>query len=304
MSERKTKSKIGKFFSSAGGFVSVVVGLLTILAFFEVPWSSLRDGTLVIIEKTIIDLEIREVPKVIWQGLLILFVVAMYGISYILKRINLIAGSFEDDFKRGLKNWEYGGEDWKTQRGEEGHELSITNSSTGGISNFGLWDNYEFSFECKIINRNVGWIIRATDRENYVMMQLSNTKEYVSLNPHYRIRGKWLVQEKRLNASPRLVARIKSQQWLKVRIVVFGNTIDIILDGERVLNYHIPDPLRIPKDELVAPDGKENSASSAEELFEAFSFPAGRVGFRCFGSEHALIRNVRVRPRNWKSANI
>lgn len=192
------------------------------------------------------------------------------------------------------------------QRGEKGYELSVTNSGGGGISNFGFWDSYIFSFECKVINRNVGWIIRATDRENYAMIQLSlpnENKEYTSINPHFLVQGRMLVIERRLQVSQSLTEQVLSHQWLRVKIAIFGNTVDVFLNGERVLNYHIPDPLRIPKEQLIAGTSPEVKAR-AGDTYEAFSFPSGRVGFRCWGEEHALIRNVKVEPKFWNAKRI
>lgn len=288
-------------------FIGAVSSFALILAYFDF------EGTKIL--KVLSDTGKRiwtysqagEVPVILWLITLLIF----YIIFLISRRVRLVAGAFTDDFSKGLINWEYGGGGLAVQRGEKGYELSVTHSgSGGGISNFGYWDNYIFSFECKVINRNVGWIIRATDRDNYIMIQLSlpnnEGKEYSSINPHYRIKGQWLVIERRLQVSLDLTEKVLSHQWLKVSIVVFGNTIDVFINKERVLNYRIPDPLRIPKKDIAPGSDLQSSLQEKGGIYEVegFSFPAGRVGFRCFGQEHALIRNVKVEPKFWNSSRI
>lgn len=295
----KPQSIVGFVFQ----FIGAVSSLAFILSYFNIQGVAVLDRLAEVRRMIFNYAQLQAVPRVIW---LILVVFFFYVIST-RRRVNLVAGTFTDDFSHGLVNWEYGGEGWTVQRGEKGYELSVTNSGGGGISNFGLWDSYVFSFECKVVNRNAGWIIRATDRENYAMVQLSlpnENKDYSSINPHFLVQGKWLVIERRLQVSKSLTEKILSHQWLKVKIAVFGNTVDIFLNGERVLNYHIPDPLRIPKEELLAEDTSPEVRARAGKIYEAYSFPAGRVGFRCFGQEHALFRNVKVEPKFWNSKKI
>lgn len=67
--------------------------------------------------------------------------------------------NFTDNFKHQLnEKWEYEG-DWKII--EDGI-LAVRNSDVGGITNVGSgWENYDFEFETRIINKFSTWIIRA-----------------------------------------------------------------------------------------------------------------------------------------------
>jgi hypothetical protein len=155
------------------------------------------------------------------------------------------------------------------------------------------------------MNRNVGWIIRATDREHYVMIQLSAV-DGVTLNPHYRVPNGWWVLRQELKCSKQLMDKITSFKWIRVRIIVSGNTIDVYLDNERVMNHHIPDPIRLVIDKKYKWEGGDKQKSEKDKEIGikelvSVSFPAGKVGFRCYGDEHAHIRKVRVRPLFWNS---
>lgn len=219
------------------------------------------------------------------------------------RQLNLVAGEFKDDFSKGLINWEYGGEGWSTEYSKDnGYELSVTNSYDGGLTRRGFtWSDYIFEFETKIISKYTGWIVRAIDRNNYFMIQVSEKK----IRPHFRVKGYWIVDDYDL----KLKNQVKDYEWFKVKIIVIGNTIDVYLGEkeEHALHYFIPDPgraivkkpVKFLKAEITNQEGKNQvSADEFKEQEEGliFSFPNGRVGFRCSGDEHAHFRKVRVKP--------
>lgn len=307
---RQFFTTIGHLFTKILGLVALVSSIIAILDFLF-KWGVLLKvyNFLVSIIRTFIAQIIFEYTKnPILFTLVIISLIFIYFALW--RKLQIVAGEFRDDFNNGLVNWEYGGEGWATQRGEEGYELSVTNSSDGGITNFGLgWDNYEFLFDCKLMNRNVGWIIRATDREHYIMIQLSATEDGVTLNPHYKVPNGWWILRQELKCSNQLLEKIKSSMWIKVKIIIFGNTIDIYLDNERVMNHHIPDPVRLVVDKKYKWESKEETEKEkGKELgvkeLVSFSFPSGKVGFRCSGGEHAHIREVRVKPLFWNSRTL
>ncbi|MDP3997272.1 MAG: DUF1080 domain-containing protein [bacterium] len=282
--------------------IASLAGLVALFTFLGFGWDKIAGFALLSWSQFSTYLGLAQAPRLLWLCILVLIV----ALSRIWRKLNIVAGSFKDDFSHGLVNWEYGGESWTTQRGEKGYELNITNSGGGGITNFGFsWDNYEFSFECKLLNRNVGWIVRAADRDNYIMIQLSNTHDKITINPHYHVRSGWFSISQTLNASEKLLNSIKAQDWLKVRIIVLGNNIDVFINKERVLNYHIPDPARFVSERQQAKWKPDNDGQSTEDEAKnelvSISYPSGRVGFRCHSSEQALIRSVKVRPLMWSS---
>lgn len=260
-------------------------------------WRFLRKSFGQFIAPVFIDLSTRPY-------LLLILVFVLFWLYFLHRRLKIVAGEFKENFKKGLVNWEFGGEGWTIERGEEGLELSVTNSGDGGITNFGLWDNFEFSFQCKIINRNVGWIVRAKDRVNYFMVQcnLEDIKN-PKIRPHFRLGDDyWLIDERLLS----LENPIKINDWFDVDIKVYGNTVNVFINDEHALHYFIPDPGRavtkLPVtttkigSENVADDKKEDITKYIQEHKVTFSFPNGKVGFRCWGNEHAHFRKIKTFP--------
>lgn len=212
------------------------------------------------------------------------------------KRLQIVAGEFRDDFTGGLYKWEYGGEGWKVEHADGEPILSVSESPDGGITKKGFsWSDYEFSFETKVIKNASGWLIRATNRNNYVMIQLSlQDRNKPMLRPHYRYSDPetpWVLFDE-----VDLEVEVKRLEWIRVKIVVRGSTVDVFLNDEHALHFFLPDPIRFEKVRKVLNEtGKE--VKEVKGLI-ALSYPTGRVGFRCSSStqEHAHFRNVRVKP--------
>lgn len=138
--------------------LEIVGAIVVIVAFFGLQGLAVTNFFRSSFVNTIQFLGLARTPYVVWLLASILFIL-LFIVWY---RLRFVAGTFYDKFDQGLVNWEYAGEGWTVQRGEIGYELNITNSSDGAITNFGFgWDSYEYSFECKLLNRNVGWIVRA-----------------------------------------------------------------------------------------------------------------------------------------------
>jgi hypothetical protein len=214
-------------------------------------------------------------------------------------------GEFYDDFKTGLSNWDYEG-DWRIEEENGKRLLSVANSPIGGFTKKGFnWTDYEFSFETKVITIASGWVIRA-NASDYFMVQIyldGNPAYEYKLRPHYhKLEGGteiWLPHD---NASVDLSTialkrDIKLLQWVKVKIIVEGNQVDIYLDGIHTLHYLIStvgtsiDKKFMLKDE----SGKEFEAITSDFILLGNN-AAGRVGFRCGDGEHAHFRNVYVKP--------
>lgn len=235
-----------------------------------------------------------------WEGisatpLLTALLIALFIFGLRLrKRLLVVAGEFKDDFTEGLYNWEFGGEGWKIEFDNGRLILSVSESHDGGITKKGFsWSDYEFSFDTKVIRDTSGWLIRATNRSNYVMIQL-NLKDLnkPTLRLYYRYSDPttpWvLFDEVDLGTEIRLL------EWVAVRIAVRGSTVDVFINGEHALHMFLPDPIRFEKvKKVLKEDGK---TETVKEGMVALSYPGGRVGFRCDAQEHAHFRNVRVKP--------
>lgn len=252
------------------------------------------------------------VPRIYWLIISTLF----FGICYFLAKqgqyLKLVAGEFYDDFDHGLDRWNYGKDLWKTELDDGESALSVTESDAGGITQVGFWDRFSFSFESKLLAQGKGgWVVKAWDRSNYIMLQVvlldkdgSDTNialhKGVYIRPHYRYRGKWIVlPHYKISMSKSASELIRPYSWFRVEVKVRGNTIDLYLENEHVYHMVLDDPLVVESFEnfKVLDDDQANQAKLKTKRLDLFSYPSGKVGFRCSGTgEHMHIRRVRVRP--------
>lgn len=183
---------------------------------------------------------------------------------------------FRDNFKGDLdRNWEYRGE-WTVQ--EQG-TLCVRGADEGGITKVGaLWENYEFSFRAKIVNKKSGWIVRANDLNNYFMFQCDRD----TLTPHQRLAQPILRQRENHGGQEAPVLELAGynvgwrilpvrthnlhlDDWFRASITVRGSSVEIRIN-----------------DTLIFHDSN------------FITIPMGRVGFRCWGDEESHFKNVRV----------
>lgn len=240
------------------------------------------------------------VPVFYWglivAAILFLIAIALWQSLY----LRLVSGVFYDNFTHGLGKWEYGGEGWKSEKEDGKWILSVSESPDGGITKKGFtWSDYEFSFENKVINKNVGWLVRAENRNKYLMIQLNmeDPKKVPSLRLHLRIPPserpyQWVViQENNIN----LDKSLNVMDWVKVKIVVHGSNIDVYLNNTHSAHYFISDPLRWQEEFNIQGENKETEPRKGAYI-TSINYSGGKVGFRCYGDEHAHIRNVKVKP--------
>lgn len=195
-------------------------------------------------------------------------------LSKLKQRITIgLRENFKDDLRN---NWDYKGDWSKPEKGV----LCVRESEQGGITKVGaLWENYEFSFQTKIVNKVTGWIVRAQDLNNYFMLQCGHDV----ITPHQRVSqlvykpkpdsktsDKTLLEVTGFNVGWRLLPAVphnkKLDDWFKVKIIARGSSVDIFIDNQRVFHH-------------------EN----------ILAIPVGRVGFRCSIDEEAHFRRVRVK---------
>jgi hypothetical protein len=174
---------------------------------------------------------------------------------------NLPVILLEEPESSNLSNWSYRNGQWTSD--QDG--LSVTKSGLGGIYNLGAtWENYEFSFEFKIISQCAGWIVRARDDNHYVMVQCN--KEQVC--PHiFTVSPK---PDRKSQPGFQVINKIDHnlslQEWNRARTEVIGHGIKVWIN--------------------------ETLVWSDSELLKDFSM--GTVGFRCSHNEHALFRYIKV----------
>lgn len=251
--------------------------------------------------------------QVVTSPLLTGFILIVFFILVVFwRRLRLVAGEFRDNFSEGLGKWEFGGEGWKTEQEDGASILSISESEDGGITKKGFnWSDHSFTFMCKVIKRNVGWIVRAENRSKYLMIQLKlKDVKKPKLRLHLRIPYfsredmSWIVIEEN-DLSPS--KKIELNDWINVRIDLLGSNIDVFLNGEQAAHYFVADPLRVPTEftpetvELQILDKKTKEVKATEKVriirqFIPMDYSSGRVGFRCGHGEHAHIKKVVVKP--------
>ena len=160
-----------------------------------------------------------------------------------------------------LSNWSFGSDQWDSD--EDG--LSVTGSVFGGICKTGsTWENYEFTFEFKIMNKCAAWIVRAGSRDHYVMVQCNKRQ----VRPHTLtvIEQPNGVPKPTFNVVTEIDHGLSLTEWNRVRTVVRGHSIKVWIEEKLVWSHS----------ELLG------------------HFPMGTVGFRSSPSEHALFRSIRV----------
>lgn len=242
-------------------------------------------------------------PIWVWFVLILFFVIIGLLTIRNYLYIGKVAGEFYDDFRNGTDKWDYGNEDWKIIDDNGKNILSVGSSDNGGITKKGFdWTDYEFSFETRVIKKASGWIIRAGDRGNFFMVQL-NMDSVCKLRPHYRSQkaniGVWMPDD--TNAvdltTTNLKDKIKILEWIKVRILVKGNIVEVYLNNTFAFHYPI-DPNRGINIEVPATfksDGKSMQGTITESVMLGH-YVSGGVGFRSAPDEMAHFRNVAVKP--------
>lgn len=197
---------------------------------------------------------------------------------------------FFENFKFGLnpKLWNWEG-NWRTEIDENGKPvLSVTQSNAGGIVTPCLhWTDYELIFETRIINECTGWIVRASDLNNYVMFQLNFEK----IRPHIRASGAWPIIDERNHE-----LELKQNVWYSIKTIVRGSwvSISITIDGkphqlfqEMFFSTKPPIPLEI---RVNIGDTAENRNFQLIDINRR----TGSFGFRLDGNEMAQFRNIRA----------
>jgi hypothetical protein len=177
---------------------------------------------------------------------------------------NLPETLLDETASANLNSWSFGSDQWTSD--QDG--LSVTKSLFGGICKIGAtWENYEFTFEFKIMHQCAAWIVRAKSDSHYVMVQCNNKQ----VRPH----SLTIVQmpDGRLGRGFRVIKEVDHnlslKEWNKARTEVKGRSIKVWIN--------------------------ETLIWSDSELLKDFAM--GTVGFRCSEDEHALFRCIKVVKR-------
>lgn len=173
--------------------------------------------------------------------------------------------------------------------------FEITDSHVGYIfPRTSLWDDYQYECNFKIINGCLGFIIRASDLSNYIMLQF--TKD--GINPHIRLNGQWIRKE---HTDPDVNLTFKNElspdTWYKARIICEKRSIRIvILKGEKPIfdrHWRIPDQMQITQIQ-VEKDNLGDEKQTSIVYLQNIDFDFGAMGLRDHGDERAFVKDIFV----------
>ncbi|MCL5073771.1 MAG: DUF1080 domain-containing protein [Actinobacteria bacterium] len=251
-------------------------------------------------------------PNILWILLSIWLIWATYQLLKQNYDLSIVAGTFDENFKDGLVNWDYSGS-WKILKEDGQFVLNVSGHESEGITKKGFtWSDYEFSFETKIVKRASGWIVRADGKNRFFMLQIFmdniDTRKDIKgpmLRPHYRearddFQTIWgpIDQDAISLNSTDLNDSIKLYKWIKVRIVVRGEDMVVHINGINVFKYNLYKTVStdVSKNFIIQDaEGKVVRGQIPEKIILG-SYRIGSIGFREASDEEALFRNIKVKP--------
>lgn len=161
----------------------------------------------------------------------------------------------------------------------------ITNSDVGFIyPKVALWDDYYFECDFKIIKTSLGFIFRAQNLSNSVMIQIFKNK----IKSHLRVNGNWIIYgEENINSN------IDTDHWYKLKAYCEKRKIriNIFNSQDELVDRHItiPDTMTVI---VKQPDDKDNKDKEEIRQILNIDFDFGAIGVRNSGNESALIKNI------------
>ena len=170
--------------------------------------------------------------------------------------------------------------------------FTISNIPEGIIYSEALtWRNYRFSFEFKIINSCLGWIIRAMNPANYVMLQCGVDR----IRPHIKLNGMWLIpqpHEEIIFSAP-----LSLDNWYTAIITIHGRTARIIIrtTNEIVFDrqWQLPESGSFLVGGIPGITRRRGRPTEIRSVIPVI-LDYGTIGFRNHGAERGLVRNVLV----------
>jgi len=168
----------------------------------------------------------------------------------------------------------------------------LTDSANGFLfSRCLLWQDYKLSFEFKIVRNCIGWVVRARDLSNYIMLQCCLD----GINPHIKTNGMWWIKrhgdtdvnltfDDKLNLDEWYNAKIHCEKS-QIKLQIFGQNQVSIFDRM----WEIPDKVVVSY--LESPESKVPTKT----IVLPVDLDVGTIGFRCWGYEKSLVRDLLVK---------
>jgi len=189
---------------------------------------------------------------------------------------------FEEDFESPedyQKRWQ-ASSGWSLVVGQiDGRKTKVLDIRGGneGLSVRGGLADFDYEADLRVVRQGGGFLFRARDADNLYMLRLvSDNRPWDrdklptltdSFYPHTKKNGKYSADVKQP-----LTRRLPMREWFHIKFEVRGNRFKIYLGETRS-----PDRM-----ELVG------------QWEEKKPFKDGRFGFRCSGSEHLQVDNIRI----------
>lgn len=181
-------------------------------------------------------------------------------------------------------------EDWigdgKFEYSRVGKCFQVTQVSPGCLYSKCLnWSDYRYEFEFKLRKTCLGAVIRAVNLSNYIMMQITQK----GVRPHVLINGGWKVWEANTE-NLEFLKDLSFEEWYKCQLVCDKDTINIkiIHKNEKILDRE----WQLPQGVLVFSFKNEEKDTKSINIPFPINLEYGSAGFRNFGDEKALVKNV------------
>lgn len=188
----------------------------------------------------------------------------------------------EEDFP---KKWDYQG---NIRLDTDKKSLIVTDSNSGCILKNHYWKNLEISFKCifpEVDDATLGIIFRARSLSDYLMIQINGKENYI--NPHIRIEGKW--ETARQGTYP-IINPIQRDNPYRIKLRAVNQNVELFINNEKQIDWNIPTNSDISSVKIAEKD-LENAFIPEIDFRNEY----GRIGFRAYQGEQAIISNLKVR---------
>ena len=164
--------------------------------------------------------------------------------------------------------------------------FQITKASPGCIYSKCLnWSDYRYEFEFKLKNKCLGAVLRAVNLSNYVMMQITQT----GIRPHVLVNGGWMAWESN-ETNLEFLKKLSFEGWYKCELICDKGIIHIrVFSGKEII---LEREWQLPQGVITFAYKKDEEDTSPINIPFPINLEYGSAGFRNFGNEKALIKNV------------
>jgi len=191
---------------------------------------------------------------------------------------------------REKANW-IGNGTWDYSKSNDAY--LITDSLNGFIFNKCLlWGDYVADFEFKIVRDNCGWIVRARDLSNYVMLQCGLDQ----INPHIKRNGIFFISHgKDPGVNLTFDTQLHLDLWYRATVYCEKSNIRIQIRDQEWQSifdriWTIPERQVFRYKEKIGEEDKERKT-----IVLPVDLDFGTIGFRCWAHEKSLIRDLLIR---------